>query len=287
MLSARASLVLSLFIVVATARAQTPQSGGVAAHRATDPRPTVRAGRVMEYSIPSTVYGHARRVWVYTPAGYDTSKATSYPLVVAFDGADYLDTIPLPLMLDTLLAAGKIPPTVALLIDDSSGAERIAELGNSARFVEFLATDALPWLRAHWRVTRDPHQTVITGSSAGGLAAAYAGFVHPELFGKVFSQSGAFWRGREASNGAPYEWLTTQYAGASKKDLTLMLDVGAMETHAVLGGSGPVFIEANRRLRDALVAKGYALTYTEVPGGQHWPGTWKTRLPVGLVTLVR
>ena len=46
-----------------------------------------------------------------------------------------------------------------------------------------------------------------------------------------------------------------------------------------------MFIEANRRLRDALRAKGYDVTYTEVPGGKHWPETWKQRLPVGLVVM--
>ena len=90
----------------------------------------------------------------------------------------------------------------------------------------------MPWVRQHWNVTTDPHRTIVTGSSAGGLAAAYVAFERPDLFGSVLSQSGAFWRGNEGSNDAPWEWLTSQYAGAPKKDIRFFLDVGALETRA-------------------------------------------------------
>ncbi len=183
--------------------------------------------------------------------------------------------------------AGATPPFVAVLIDSASPAARIAELGNSRRYARFLGEELVPWARSNWNVTRDPHRTVITGSSAGGLAAAFAALERPDLFGNVLSQSGAFWRGSEGSNAAPYEWLAAQYAAAPARDVAFVLDVGSLETIRVLGGAGPVFIEANRRLRDVLVREGYRVTYTEVPGGVHAMQTWRTRFPVDLVALVR
>jgi hypothetical protein len=39
------------------------------------------------------------------------------------------------------------------------------------------------------------------------------------------------------------------------------MDVGALETRRALG-SGPVFIDATRRFRDALRSKGYKVVYT-------------------------
>ena len=222
-------------------------------------------------------------MWVYTPPGYST-RATPYGLVIAFDGADYVGSMSLPRILDSLTAAHKIPPMVAVMIDDSSGAVRLRDLANQPDFVTFLSSELMPWVRQHYNITRDPHQTIITGSSAGGLAAAYAALLHPELFGKVLSQSGAFWRGYASSNTPPYEWLTQQYASQPRRDVRFFVDVGSRETsHAV--GTGPVFIEAVRRLRDVLRTKGYPLTYTEVPGGQHSPETWVKRLPVGLELL--
>jgi enterochelin esterase family protein len=240
---------------------------------------------VAEYRIASRAFGRERRIWVYTPPGYAPGADTAYGLVVAFDGGEYLDTIPLPMILDTLLAAGQAPPCVAVLIDDSTSQQRLNDLANHARFVTFLGDEVMPWVRAHWRVTHDPGRTIVTGSSAGGLAAIYAALRRPDLFGNVLSQSGALWRGNEGSNSPPYEWLTGRYATAPRQQVRFFLDVGALETRGAMRGAAPSLLEANRRLRDVLRTRGYMVTYTEVPDGNHAPWFWKLRLPNGIVTL--
>lgn len=257
------------------------------ASRLVDPRPSVAAGALTEYEIVDSSYERRRRVWIYTPPRYDARRAAAYPLIVAFDGDEYRDTMPLPMVLDTLLAAKRAPAFVAVLIDDASSATRIADLGNSARMVAFLGKQLMPWVRGKWHVTTDPRRVIVTGSSAGGLGSAYVAFMRPDLFGNVWSQSGAFWRGAEASNDAPYEWLTEQVRRSSKKDVRFCLDVGELEDHPTLGGSGPNFREASRRFRDALEAKGYDVTYTEVPGGNHGQRWWRPRLAEGIVALTR
>lgn len=265
-------------------------TGGVAGAQGrtvsrTRPPDGIAAGRLEEFTRFDSTYRRARHLWVYTPPGYDAKTSTPYPLLLAFDGREYLDTIPLPLILDTLLAGRHAPPFVAVLVDDSSFATRLGDLANQPRMVSYLASQLLPWVRGHYHVTRDPHRTIITGSSAGGLASAYAAFARPDLFGNVLSQSGAFWRGAAGSNGAPFEWLTGQLSAAPRKDVVFLLDVGSLENHATLGGSGPNFLESTRRFRDALVAKGYATIYAEVPGGVHAPGTWRERLPADITAL--
>ena len=277
----RASLLVSAFAVVASS--VHAQSGTSAAQR--PPAAGVSAGRLQEFVVQDSLYGRARRVWVYTPPGYDARAARPYALLVAFDGDEYRDTMPLPMVLDTLLATHRTPPLVALLVDDGSGATRLADLANHERFARLLGDQLIPWLRARYAVTRDPRRTMVTGSSAGGLAAAYVAFKRPDLFGNVFSQSGAFWRGDEGANGD--EWLTSAYATAPKRDVRFVLDVGSGETHRVLGGTGPVFIEANRRMRDVLRRKGYDVQYTEVPAGQHAPVFWRERLGAGIAALTR
>jgi enterochelin esterase family protein len=239
--------------------------------------------------IHSREYGRDRRMWVYTPPGYDARRKDPYPLIVMFDGAEAIDpnVMDMPATLDSLLAAKAAPAFVAVFIDDSAGAVRTAELGNSAKFGRFVAGEVIPYVRKNWNVTRDPHRTIVAGSSAGGIASANLALFHPEIFGNVISQSGAFWRGNEGSNSPPWEWLTTQYASSPKKGVRFVMDVGALETGKVLGGAGPVFIEANRRLRDALQSKGYSVIYTEVPNGQHAPKFWKPRLPVDVVAIVK
>jgi acetyl esterase/lipase len=92
-------------------------------------------------------------------------------------------------------------------------------------------------------------------------------------------------RGAEASDGPPYEWLTAEVTAGQTRDVRFFLDVGKLEDHATLGGSGPNFRDATRRFRDALQVKGYPVTYAEVPGGQQAPAFWSSRLPVGIVAL--
>lgn len=251
----------------------------------TDPRATVPAGRLVTYMLHDSSYHRDRRVWVYTPPGYDARATRAYPLIVAFDGGEYYDTMPLPMILDTLLAAHRAPPFVAVLIDDSLRAARIEDLGNAHRMADFLGKQLFPWLRRGWRVTSDPHRVIATGSSAGGLGSAYVAFTRPDLVGNAWSQSGAFWRGAEASNDPPYEWLTAQVKSAPKKDVRFMLDVGALETRGALGGAAPSIRDANRNLKDALAAKGYVVTLYEVPDGNHAEQWWRVRLPEGIVAL--
>jgi enterochelin esterase family protein len=65
----------------------------------------------------------------------------------------------------------------------------------------------------------------------------------------------------------------------------ILLEVGALETKGALGGAAPSILDANRHLRDALRAKGYAVTYAEVPDAGHGPEFWRERLPAAIATL--
>lgn len=257
------------------------------AGQAPTPTPSTLAGRVEELSIPSAQGGRTRRVWVYTPPRYAPDADAPYGLLVVFDGREYVEDIQLPKILDGLLAAGKAPPLVAVLTDNATGAARLEDLGNRARFAAFLGDELLPWVRSHWTVTRDPRRTIVTGSSAGGLAAAYVAWKRPDLFGNVLSQSGAFWRGNEGSNDPPYEWLTSQYAAAPKRDIRFVLEVGALESQGALGGVAPSILEANRRHHGALRKRGYDVTYAEVSNGRHSQESWRERLPAAIAALAR
>jgi enterochelin esterase family protein len=245
----------------------------------------VLAGNVEETTIPSKVYPKPRRVWVYTPPGYSAGAAGDYDLLVVFDGSEYLEDIALPAMLDTLLARGEAGPFVAVLIDNSQGAERLADLGNRAQFADFVAADVVEWARRNWKATRDPHRTFVTGSSASGLGAAYLALRHPRVFGNALSQSGAFWRGNEASNDPPYEWLTRPGRVSAETGRAYP----ARGRHARNEGSarwrGALHPRREPPLRDALRAKGYAVTYAEVPDAGHGPEFWRERLPAAIAAL--
>jgi enterochelin esterase family protein len=107
---------------------------------------------------------------------------------------------------------------------------------------------------------------------------------HPEVFGNVLAQSGAFWRGNEGGTDEP-EWLTKQFKESPRKTLRFYLEVGSEETRKT--PAGPIFIEANRRLYEILKTKGYDVDYVEVSGGRHDPINWRFQLPEGMIYLAR
>jgi enterochelin esterase family protein len=278
------SIFVFVMIALTTSHASVAAQGLVAYKP--DPRPGIRAGTVQEFRIPSREYGRDRRILIYAPAGYSENHAP-FDLLVAFDANEYMTEVRLPVVLDTLIALGRISPTVAILIDDSTSSTRLNDLANHARFVRYIGNEVIPFVRGLYNITRSPRRSVIMGSSSGGLAAAQVAGERPDLFGNVLALSGAFWRGNEGSTSAPFEWLTARYGALPKRNIAFILDVGTSETNRTADGSGPVFIDAVRRFRSVLVQKKYAVQYTEIPGGTPSYNTWKKRIPTHLVTLFR
>ena len=124
----------------------------------------------------------------FTPHGYAAGKKP-YGLLVLTDGGVYVNTGRVATTLDNLIAAGLIPPLVAVMVDNP---HRWRELSCNSTYADFLAQEIVPWARANYHATDRPEQTIIGGTSLGGLQAACVGLKHSEVFGNVLSQSGDF-----------------------------------------------------------------------------------------------
>ena len=250
--------------------------------RWTEPRVGTPRGKIEMFTVDDKQRPNGRRVWVYTPPKYNSAANQPYRLLICFNGPSYVMEIPVSTILDNLLAADEIWPTVAVMVDNGDLKSASEDLDNHAAFADYMAEQVLPWIRKTWKVSNDPSQTLLCGYSRGGSGSAYAAWKHPELFGNVLSQSGAFWRGNEGSSEQP-EWLTQQIKDSPRAALRFFIDVGAQETRPTPGG--PIFIEANRHLLDALKDKGYLVRYVEVTGGRHDPVHWRSQLPDGILFL--
>lgn len=248
------------------------------------PRPDVPAGKVEEIQVESKVFNSQRRAWIYLPAGYDANRSAPYPLLVCFDGFVYIspEWVPTPVILDNLIHAGKIPSMIAVFVDQLPPPRRNIELSNNPEFADFVGRELVPLVRNKWRASSDPAQTTACGSSAGGLASAFVAFRHPDVFGNVLSQSGAFWPGKTRDN-PEQEWLTRQFESFPRLPLRFVLQVGILEIVST-PLNGPSILATNRHLKDVLRAKGYEVHYTEVAGG-HEPLTWRGGIAEGLVQL--
>jgi enterochelin esterase-like enzyme len=221
-----------------------------------------------------TPFADQRRLWVYEPPD---AGANPLPLLVVFDGRLYKEMLQLPTILDYLIRRRDIQPVMALMVDNLDRRELECQPG----FATYMAETVMPWLRSGYRVACDPHQNVIYGSSLGGLAATYLAYRKPQLFGRVFSQTGWFrWR----PEGDPeHHWLARQLAASAKLPLEFMIQVGNLEVARMADG-GPTQVEANRYMRDTLLAKGYAVSYQEYSGG-HDASSLEYPLSQGLIEL--
>jgi enterochelin esterase-like enzyme len=69
--------------------------------------------------MKSAQMGNERKFWIYTPLQYTDKGLGNYGLIVLFDGFSYLHWVPVPTILDNLIHAGKIPPIVAVLVEQN------------------------------------------------------------------------------------------------------------------------------------------------------------------------
>jgi len=244
-------------------------------------RAGVPKGKVESFTIDDKQYSRKRKITVYTPADYDAKASAPYRLVISFDGEDYINDMPSPVILDNLIAAGKIYPAIQVMVDNSD--DRLGDLANHQKFADFVANEVLPWAQKNYRVTKEADKTVLLGYSAGGLASTYVAFRYPTLFGNVLSQSGAFWRGNEGAS-SPSQWLTDQFQNSPKMNVRFYLEVGGAET--MKNASGWSMVETSRHLRDVLKAKGNEVVYLEAPNAGHEPGHWRAQLAGGLIYLI-
>jgi enterochelin esterase family protein len=234
-------------------------------------RKGVAKGRVELLLYGGATKEEGRRVWVYTPPGHRRG-GRPYRLLVLFDGWQYTHTIPTPTILDNMLADGRIPPTVAVMIDRK---DRMKELYLNPSFADLVARELVPWVRRRYHVTRSPREAVVGGLSLGGVAAAYTAMRHPEVFGGVLSQSGAFQYRHEDPEG-----LIRRFTKGARLPIRFYLEAGLLEVN-----ESPSLLHSNRHLRDVLEAKGYALTYSEF-NGRHDAVCWRGSLSQGLIALL-
>src|SRR5882762_293743 len=244
-------------------------------------QPKVPTGRVQRDRFTSKLLGNERPIWIYTPHRYAAGKKP-YGLLVLSDGGLYVNSARVATTLDNLIAAGVIPPLVAVMVDNP---DRFHELACSSEYDDFLTQEVVPWARANYHATDRPEQTIIGGASLGGLAAACVGFKHPEVFGNVLSQSGSFpWKPDEEKD---WEWLTHQFGKSPRLPLRFSFEAGLMENTGGAPPGQPIpppLLAANRNFRDTLQSKGYSVHYTEF-NGNHTLFNWRGTLASHLIAL--
>jgi predicted alpha/beta superfamily hydrolase len=173
------------------------------------PKPNTATAQVSvldtAFAIPQL--NRKRRIWVYLPKGYATSRK-KYPVIYMQDGQNLFNEQTAPFgewgideTLDTLMRrTGKEAIIIGV---DNGGDKRMTEYnpydfknygkGEGSQYVDFLALTLKPFIDKKLRTLKDSAHTFVAGSSMGGLISLYAVVKYPRVFGGAGIFSPAFW----------------------------------------------------------------------------------------------
>ncbi len=239
-------------------------------------------GTITHYRYSSQVLNNSRKISIYSPNNiYRVNKHS--PVVILFDGDDYLSKVPTSLILDNLIADAKIPPMRAVFINTPIPSMREKELTPNKEFADFLANEFKPWLCTEHDICSSAENTILSGSSYGGLSAMYIAFKHPDEFGKVLSQSGSFWWSpniQKKPGTKLHNWMADQFEAAPHKAIDIYMNAGSFETKPEFSN----ILGTNRYLYNILKNKGYHVDFIEVSSGHDY-FSWRVMLADGLIKL--
>ena len=229
------------------------------------PRGALREG----VCAPGAVYPGVPHAWrTYVPAQYDGSAEAA--LMVFQDGVRYLGPeIDVPAVLDNLIAAGELPPIVAVFAEPGAQGPGLPLYGGRDNrsieydsggdaYARFLLEELLPEATQGLRISDNPSRRAICGISSGGHCAFNVAWQRPDAFGLVLSHCGSFVDLRGGHLLAP------AVRAAPHRPLRVLLQTGRRDLDIVFGN----WLLANQSLFSALQYRGYEARL-EVGDGGH------------------
>lgn len=230
------------------------------------------------FVIPSQAYpGTQHTYWVYVPAQYDPKSPTA--LMVFQDGQAFKDErgeMRTQNVMDNLIYRREIPVMLGVFINPGRTPEqpepspqqgwgdgftnRPTEYNTlDDRYARVMTEELLPALEKDYNISKDPEMRGIGGSSSGAIAAFTVAWQRPNAFRKVLSNVGSF---VDLRGGHVYPEIV---AKSRKKPIRVYLCDGRNDNRGVRNGvynpKMDWFLQ-NVRLKDALVKKGYDVTFT-------------------------
>lgn len=260
-----------MLLALTNVMAQQRDHYRVAFDPATVRNENVAEGEVIKRSCnESKIYPMTSRdYWIYVPAAYDASKPAC--LFVCLDGVQYNA----PTVFDNLIATGQMPVTIGVFVNP--GVVRDAEGGvirynrsnefdrTDGTFARFLIEELLPEVERQTatdgrpiRLSTNPNDCAIAGSSSGGICAFTAAWARPDRFGRVFSAVGTYVSMR---GGNEYQAIIRK---TEPKPLRIFLQDGLYDVWNGIFGD---WYEANILVESALNFSGYEVAHTWGRGG--------------------
>jgi predicted alpha/beta superfamily hydrolase len=163
--------------------------------------------RIMDTAFLIPQLDRHRRIWIYLPQDYNSSKK-NYPVLYMHDGQNLFDNVTsysgewgVDEYLDSIFSLNK--KEVIVVGIDNGLSKRMNEYnpysfqqfgkGEGDEYVDFLVKTLKPFIDKNYHTLKNKENTYIAGSSMGGLISLYAALKYPSVYGGAGIFSPAFW----------------------------------------------------------------------------------------------
>ena len=222
-----------------------------------------------------------RRLFVYTPPGYDTNSREKYPVVYIQHGGGEDETGwavqgKTDIILDNLIAEGKAKPMIVVISNGNVTAPGRAFGGYSSKgmapFKEEMTKNIVPFIDTNYRTLANPGNRAICGLSMGGGQSFFVGLESPEYFGSVgvFS-TGLFGGIRTSGSGFDAEKEIPGLLSESDK-FNKNLDLFYISC-----GEQDMRIEHTKKAVKVMRENGLEVEFNSFPGDHEWQ-VWRKSL---------
>ena len=237
-------------------------------------------------TIPKLTGDKERRAYIYLPASYERDTTKRYPVMYMFDGHNvFFDgdaTYGKSWGMNKFMNKSKKDLIIVAVECNHEGNGRIVEYspmnyenssmgkirGKGRVYMNWLVTTLKPYIDANYRTLPDRCNTIICGSSMGGLMALYGATVYNHVFQRAACLSPSLW----VAPGKVLEMIARSHI---RRDTCIYMDYGSEEmfNHAANA-------EALISTSHLLLTKRVNLAFRIVPGGNHSEASWEKQIPI-------
>ena len=239
-----------------------------------------------EVTIPKLSPDVKRRVYLYLPESYKKEPEKRYPVMYMFDGHNvFFDsdaTYGKSWGMNKYMEESRKELIIVAVECNHLGNRRIIEYspmtyenatmgrirGKGNIYMNWLVRTLKPEIDANYRTLPDRKNTIIAGSTMGGLMAMYGVAVYNPVFQRAACLSPSLWV-------APGRVLEMIARAQIRNDTCIYMDYGSEEmfNHAANA-------EALISTSHLLLTKRVNLAFRIVPGGGHGEASWEKQIPI-------
>jgi len=221
----------------------------------------------------SAVTNSWRRMYIYTPPGYDEHTSETYPVLYILhrggeDERGWATQGKTDLILDNLIAEKKAKPMLVVMPDANTGGPAFGE-NVLKTFTAELKQVIIPFVEKQYRTRTDANSRALAGLSMGGIHTLYTGVNNTDLFSYLGVFSSGWILPMQADIATAQYGLMEKNTAAINNNLKLLW--------IAMGGKEDIAYKNCQLMLSKWNALQIKYTYSEHPGGHTWP-VWRNNL---------